>query len=76
MPAATRRWRRSIYLDQTPRTVVASLQEFDPVEPYTSQRPVVSPVQTLLVVVDTVNTLPGTAGTIWISNVALSVRQP
>jgi hypothetical protein len=71
-----RRWRRSVYLDETPRTITASLQEFDPVEPYTSQRPVVSPIQTLLVVVDTVNSLPGTSGVIWISNVGLGVRQP
>jgi hypothetical protein len=70
------RWRRSVYLDETPRTIVASLQEFDPVEPYTSQRPVVAPVQTLLLVVDTMNTLPGSAGTIWISDVVLGVRQP
>ncbi len=71
-----RRWRRSVYLDETPRTITASLQDFDPVEPYTSQRPVVSPIQTLLVVVDTVNALPGTDGVIWIANVALGVRQP
>jgi hypothetical protein len=71
-----RRWRRSVYLDETPRTVTASLQDFDPVEPYTTQRPVVSPVQTLLLVVDTVNALPGTNGVIWISNVALGIRQP
>jgi hypothetical protein len=71
-----RRWRRSVYLDETPQTVTASLQDFEPVEPYTSQRPVVAPIQTLLVVVDTVNTLPGSAGTIWISDVVLGVRQP
>jgi hypothetical protein len=71
-----RRWRRSVFLDETPRHVAVSLAEFDPVEPYTSQRPVVSPVQSLLLVVDTVNTAPGTSGTIWLSNVALSVRQP
>jgi hypothetical protein len=71
-----RRWRRSIYLDEMRRTVTASLQDFEPVEPYTSQRPVVSPVQTLLIVVDTVNTLPGSDGVIWISNVALGLRQP
>jgi hypothetical protein len=71
-----RRWRQSVYLDETPRTITLSLQEFDPVEPYTSQRPVVSPVQTLLLVADTLNTLPGGDGTVWISNVSLGVRQP
>jgi hypothetical protein len=71
-----RRWRRSIYLDETPRTITANLQDFDPVEPYTSQRPVVSPVQTLLIVADTVNTRPGSDGTIWLSSVSLGLREP
>jgi hypothetical protein len=46
------------------------------VEPYTSQRPVVTPIQTLLFVVDTLNTLPGADGVVWISDVALGVREP
>lgn len=71
-----RRWRRSIYVDQTPRSIVTSLAEFEPVEPYTSQRPVVSPVQTLLIVADTLNSRPGTSGVLWVSNVSLGVRQP
>lgn len=71
-----RRWRRSVYVGETPRTIAISLQDFEPVEPYTSQRPVVSPVETLLLVVDTLNTLPGTDGTLWISNVSLGLRQP
>jgi hypothetical protein len=71
-----RRWRRSVYLDETPREITIGLEEFDPVEPYTSQRPVVTPVQSLLFVVDTVNTLPGTRGGFWISNVELGLRQP
>jgi hypothetical protein len=71
-----RRWRRSVYLDETPRTLSISLEEFDPVEPYTSQRPIVSPVQSLLFVVDTLNTLPGADGSFAVSQVALELREP
>jgi hypothetical protein len=70
------RWRRSVYLDPTPRDILVSIEEFEPVETYTSQRPIVTPVQTLLFVVDTLNTHTGTGGVIWISDVTLRVRQP
>ena len=36
-------------------------------------RPVVTQVRAVLFVVDTVNTMPGTSGTIWLSGVALGV---
>ena len=74
--AEGRRWRRSVYVDETTRDISVSLQDFEPVEPYTSQRPIVSPVQSLLFVVDTLNTLPGTDGRIWVSDVSLDVRDP
>jgi hypothetical protein len=68
-----RRWRRSIYVDQTPRSLVIPLQDFEPVDMRTTRRPIVTPIQSLLVVVDTVNTAPGTSGTLWLSNVALGI---
>jgi hypothetical protein len=68
-----RRWRRSIYVDQTPRSLVIPLQDFEPVDVRTTRRPIVTPIQSLLVVVDTVNTAPGTSGTLWLSNVALGI---
>jgi hypothetical protein len=70
-----RRWRRSIYLDQTPRSLVMPLQDFEPVDMRTTRRPIVTPIQSLLVVVDTVNTAPGTSGTLWLSNVALGINR-
>jgi hypothetical protein len=39
----------------------------------TTRRPIVTPIQSLLVVVDTVNTAPGSSGTLWLSNVALGI---
>ncbi len=67
------RWQRSIYLDATPRSVVIPLQDFEPVDVRTTRRPIVTPIQSLLVVVDTVNTAPGSSGTLWLSNVALGI---
>ena len=69
------RWGRSVYLDTTPRQVVIRLQDFDPIGPATSRRPIAVPVQGLLVVVDTLNTLPGTEGKVWLSDLKLSVAE-
>jgi hypothetical protein len=70
------RWRRSVYLDTTPRLVRVGLEEFDPVDVSTTQRPIVARIHTLLFVVDTLNTPPGAEGTIWISDVVLGTRKP
>jgi hypothetical protein len=67
------RWRQSVYLDTLPRPIDLRLEDFEPVDVNTSRRPVAASVHALLFVVDTVNTLPGTAGTVWISEVRLAV---
>jgi hypothetical protein len=69
------RWRRSVFADSTPREVIARLQDFQPADRPTSQRPVVAHIQSVLFVVDTLNNLPASAGTIWLSHVALGVGQ-
>jgi hypothetical protein len=68
-----RRWRQSVYADQTPRTVVLSLQDFLPVGAATTQRPIVAHIHSVLFVVDTLNTPTATKGTFWLSDVALGV---
>jgi hypothetical protein len=70
-----RRWRRSVYLDSTPRTIDLRLADFDPVGPATALRPIVARVQSVLFVVDTVNTQPGAAGTVWISGVTFGLGE-
>ncbi len=70
------RWRQSAYIDPTPRTVVLRLQDFEPADVSTSRQPIAAPLHALLFVVDTVNTLPGTAGTVWISDVRLGLVPP
>src|SRR6185436_18743197 len=64
---AGQRWRHSVYADQTPRTVEVNLQDFQPADSVTSQRPIVAHIRSVLFVVDTINTSPSTRGTLWIS---------
>ena len=73
------RWRRSVYLDTTPRQVTVDLQEFEAGERRRHSSPIVAPVRTLLFVVDTLNSRTGSEGIVWISDVALgsnNLRRP
>jgi hypothetical protein len=65
------RWQRSVYADTTPRTITLRIQDFEPADRDTTRRPIVTRLRSLLVVVDTWHTRPGTAGTVWLSNVSL-----
>jgi hypothetical protein len=65
-----RRWSRSIYVDQTPRDVAIPAEEFRPVAG-TSDRPPLADVHALLLVVDTVNTPPGSTGTVWVDSLRI-----
>jgi hypothetical protein len=67
------RWRRSIFLDDTPRDVVIRLADMAPVGETRTLRPIVARLHSLLFVVDTLNTAPGTTGTIWLRDVRLGV---
>lgn len=69
------RWQRSAYLDRTPRTVTLRLQDFDPADRPVSRRPIVTPIQSLLIVADTVNTLPGSSGTVWLSDLTVGINR-
>jgi hypothetical protein len=68
-----RRWRHSVYLDSGARPITIRLQDFEPAEGNTGRRPVVAPIQSLLFVLDTVNTAPGSGGRVWLSDVRLGV---
>ena len=68
-----RRWRASVYLDETARAMTIPLQEFEPADGTTSRRPVVAPIDSLLFVLDTVNTAPGAEGYIELSDVRLGM---
>jgi hypothetical protein len=66
---AGERWARSVYLDELSRDVVVFFDEMTPVGGTPSALPL-DGVQDLLVVVDTVNTAPGSSGRVWIDDVA------
>lgn len=72
----TARWRHSVYLDQSARPIVLRLSDFEPVDGATQLRPNAARVTSLLFVVDTVNSKPGTAGAVHVSAVALGASQP
>ena len=69
------RWRHSVYAESAPHPVVLYLQDFQPAESTTSQRPIVARIRSVLFVVDTLNAGPSTRGTLWLSDVALGVGQ-
>ena len=67
------RFRKSVYLDGTPRTVTVLLRDMQPVGRSTTQRPIVAHVQELLIVVDSVNTAPGSEGTLRLTDIGLGI---
>ena len=64
-----RSWHRSVYVDETSRTLVVPFDEMRPLEPTTSGQPVLADVRDVLFVVDTVNTRPGVSGQLWVDEV-------
>jgi hypothetical protein len=69
------RWRRSVYVGPETRTVDVPIDEFDRID-HGADRvdPSRVPAQALLFVVDTLNTKPGTAGTLTIGDVQVAAR--
>lgn len=65
------RWHRSVYVDQTPREVTVHLQDFRLGETPTDRKPTPAQVRSVLFVVDTWHTKPGTSGTVWVSGVSI-----
>ena len=65
-PQSGERWQRSIYLDAEPRDVIVRFAEMTPVGSSGAFNPALA--DTLLFVVDTTNTLPGTAGSFTLEN--------
>jgi hypothetical protein len=68
------RWSRSVYLDATPRPVTVRMTEVTPVgfTPTPSRRPIVARVKSILFVLDTLNTAPGTSGEVLLKDVRLA----
>jgi hypothetical protein len=69
------RWQRSVYAEPSSRLVVVPVAEMTPAGPTRTPAPRVSAVTSLLFVVDTVNTAPGTSGEIAFGDVRLVKRR-
>jgi hypothetical protein len=65
-------WHRSVYLDETPRTISVAFDDMMPLEATTKGRPVLADVRDLLFVVDTVHTRPGVNGQLLVDDVTLA----
>ena len=63
------RWRRSVYLDQTPRMVDLPFADFRPVNAASATRADLTKVDSVLFVVDTVNTKIGSNGQVQIDDI-------
>jgi hypothetical protein len=68
------RWSRSVYLDPTPRAITVRMTDVTPVgfTPVPTRRPVVARVKSILFVLDTLNTAPGSRGDIVLRDVRLA----
>jgi predicted metal-dependent phosphoesterase TrpH len=68
-PMKGHRWIRSLYLDERARTMAVWFRELSPVEPGSAPHPSIESIDSLLFVVDTVNTQPGQTARFWIGDV-------
>ena len=66
-----RRWQRSVYLDTADAQRTISFSELTPSDDSAESDPPLDQISQILVVVDTVNTTPGTAGRFWVKNAEL-----
>jgi hypothetical protein len=64
-----RRWRRSVYLDSTPRTINIAFNDFRSVGSTNTPGLDLSKIESILFVVDTVNTKLGSSGEIQVDDI-------
>lgn len=70
------RWQRSIYVGEENREVVVRFKDMKPIGKTPSSPVDLNTVNALLVVVDTVNTAPGSSGVVWLKEVQLEGPTP
>jgi hypothetical protein len=69
--ATGERWGRSVYVDETLRTQEVFLDEFEPLGITSTPSPPLDAIDAVLLVVDTLNTLPGTGGRVHLADLTL-----
>ena len=70
------RWQRSVYLEPEDRDRVVHFADMTPVGATRSTHPTLTDVRSLMFVIDTTNTKPGSSGRIWLSSVRLEKEEP
>ena len=65
------RWGRSVYLDATPQPIIVRMIDVTPQGFRAARRPVVARLKSILFVVDTLNTAPGSRGLMRLSDIRL-----
>jgi len=70
-PPGGERWVRSVYLDTRPRDIVVPFDEMMSVELGTRGRIPLTGVDSLLLVADTTNSVPGATIRVWISRLQI-----
>jgi hypothetical protein len=65
------RWRKSVYLDEMPRTVTLPFAGFLPVQSGRTPAPPLESIASLLFVLDSMNTSLGSNGEFWVDDLAL-----
>jgi hypothetical protein len=69
-PRTGERWHRSVFIDVEPREIVVAFKDFRPIDA-TRPLPALAEVDSILFVLDTVNTALGGNGRIWLDDVKL-----
>ena len=66
------RWGKTFYVDETLRVIELRFADFQPLGLVSSERPEVERVDSLLIVIDTLNSRPGAAGVLEFAEVSLA----
>ena len=69
--AAGERWQRSVYVEATNRERRVYFDDLTPTGATDSRKPPLEQVRSILFVIDTTNTRPGSSGRVWIKTAAL-----
>ena len=67
LSASGARWQRSVPVSPSPREVSVGVRELTPIDAQPGTPLDLSAVDAILIVIDTVNTAPGSAGEVWVS---------
>jgi hypothetical protein len=70
------RWGRTIYLDEEPRAIEVFFSDLSPLGITSEAAPPLARIDALLLVVDTVNTVPGTSGMVRLSEMWFGQSAP